>query len=198
MSANKEKRPSRGWLVDLLASYGLACVLLLCLFVLTILGTWYQRDYGLFAAKQRYFLSWFLWWNPSESFAIPVFPGVILSMLLLSINLLVGGLLRMRVHLRNVGVLIVHLGIVFMLLAGLVKTYGADEGYLRITEGQKASFFTNEREWEVAIWRIDDRGMGAELVIEHDFMADLRNEDARTFTSSELPFDLVLSQYADH
>ena len=49
------------WIWDWLASYGLACSLLFVLAILTILGTWHQRDHGLHQAELRYFHSWFLW-----------------------------------------------------------------------------------------------------------------------------------------
>ena len=136
-----------------LSSLELCCVLLLCLFVLTILGTFYQIDHGLYAAKKRYFESLLLW-HEVGGISIPVFPGGVACMLLLSVNMVLGGLLRARATARSIGVVIVHVGILFLLVAGLVKMISGEEGTLRLFEGQQSDYFESEHHWEVAIWEI--------------------------------------------
>ena len=119
------------------SSMKLAVVLLLILFVLTFLGTIAQVDHGLHAAKVRYFESWGIieWLGP-----VPVpLPGGFLTMLLLGINLVCGGLLTMRWQLRKAGILITHLGIAYLLFAGFVIHKFADEGGLILNEGDSAS-----------------------------------------------------------
>ena len=191
----KKERTPGVLVLDGLASYGLCCILLLCLFLLTILGTLYQVDNGLYAAKQRYFLSWFLWWSPAGGMSLPVFPGGILCMMLLAVNMLMGGLFRVRVARRNKAVVVVHLGIVFLLMAGLVKVQTADEGNLKLYEGQELDYFQNEYLWEVAVWEIGTGREAGEFVIEDPYFSDLTEDATRTFTSRDLPFDLVLSTY---
>ena len=71
----KNKRTPGELVVDGLASYGLCCLLLLCMFLLTILGTLYQVDNGLYAAKQRYFLSWFVWYSTEGGFRLHLAGG---------------------------------------------------------------------------------------------------------------------------
>jgi len=179
---------------ELLGSLGLCCVLLLCLFVLTVQGTLYQVDHGLFAAKERFFASWFIWVDVG-GVGLPVFPGGITCMGLTAINLIVGGILRLRWGWRVIGVFITHLGVVFMLVAGLVTHYFASEGQLKLHEGEQADYFIDAQRWEVAIWDTGLTGDGTEHVIEQELFEDLLGEGERTYTSDDLPFDLVLSGY---
>jgi len=103
--------------------------------------------------------------------------------------------LRLRIGWRGVGVMIVHLGILILLVAGLAKMVSGEEGILRLFEGQQSDYFESERLWEVAIWEIGGAEPVPEHVIEHSFFSDLDGSSSRTFTSKELPFDLVLSGF---
>ncbi len=180
-------------LLDLMGSYGLACMLLLCLFALTYQGTMFQVDHGLYQAKKRFFESWLVW-SEVGGVELPLFPGGVTCMTLLSVNLLVGGLLRLRLGQRTVGVAIVHVGIVFLLGAGMVKTITAEEGHLTLYEGEESDHFQSYELWDVAIWKAGGSGDTVAHVIEDKLLVDLEG-GARTFTSPHLPFDLVLSNF---
>ena len=94
--------------LDMLGSYGLACLLLLDLFLLTLFGTLYQVEHGLYQAQKIYFESWFV----VQSAPVPlVLPGGLLCMGLLAVNLFVGGMVRIQKSKRTVGVMVVHVGI---------------------------------------------------------------------------------------
>jgi hypothetical protein len=173
-----------------LSSFWLCCLLLLALFVLTIFGTLYQVDHGLHEAKQIYFHSWFLF-----SHGIPIFPGGLFCMSLLAVNLLLGGFVRIKWRLRNVGVLIVHIGIVLLLGSGLTKIITSEEGHLSVVEGTSQNFFESYTLWEVAIWEVNNREATQEFVIEDSFFSDLTEGGRRTFSSPELPFELELSNF---
>ena len=196
-----ERRKSIGKLVlDLFGSYGLACLLLLCLFILTIRGTWHQKDAGLYEAKKIFFESWFVW-GEFAGVKVPTFPGGVLVMSLLAINMIIGGLWRLRINQRTIGVAIIHVGIAFMMFAGLVKLETADEGYLTLFEGRESDHFVDYHLWEVAIWNADaaqSSGGAVEHLITDDVFADLAGDRTRTFTSSELPFDVALSNFVPH
>ncbi|MCP4091933.1 MAG: cytochrome c biogenesis protein ResB [Planctomycetes bacterium] len=187
--STQSKSPGRH-VFDVLSSFWLCCLLLLALFVLTIYGTLHQVENGLYDAKQVYFHSWFLWLG-----SVPIFPGGLLCMSLLSVNLLCGGFIRIKWHSRNFGVLIVHIGIVLLLGSGLTKIITAEEGHLSVVEGSSQDFFESYQLWEVAIWELNNRDATQELVIENDSFSDLDGEASRTFTSESLPFDLVLSGF---
>ena len=196
--AAAERLPGSGSIgarvMDLLGSYGLACLCLFALFVLTFQGTLYQVDHGLYAAKQRFFESWFVWTDVA-GMSVPTFPGGLTSMSVLALNLLVGGLIRLRVTKRNVGVAIIHVGIVFMLCAGLVKLAVADEGHLTLFEGERSSHFVSYNLWEVAIWKGGETGDTVVHLIDDEHITDLTDGRSRTFTSPDIPFDLRLSGF---
>ena len=137
------------WLWSVLSSMKLAVVLLVLLGVLTWLGTLAQIEDGLWKAQKNYFESWFLvadlelgWWGqpvlPDENgkgfvLRIPL-PGAYPVMALLFVNLLVGGFVRMKWQARNAGVLVVHVGIAMLLLAGFVKMEFSYSGGLALWE----------------------------------------------------------------
>ena len=76
-----------------LGSNGLATILLIVLFLLTLLGTWEQTNTGLYEVQKRYFDS--LFFPLSDDLPIPI-PGAYLVLMLLSLNLVVGGVYRVR------------------------------------------------------------------------------------------------------
>ncbi|MDP7062845.1 MAG: cytochrome c biogenesis protein ResB [Planctomycetota bacterium] len=175
---------------DVLSSFWLCCVCLLALFVLTIYGTIHQVDHGLYDAKDVYFHSYFLKWN-----GIPIFPGGLLCMSVLCINLVLGGFVRIKWASRNVGVLIVHVGILVLLISGMVKIQNSDEGHLQIIETLSKDYFQSSLDWEVAIWEVHDVDDAQEFVIQDASFTDLEVGASRTFTSDSLPFELTLSGF---
>jgi hypothetical protein len=204
----RAKRSFGQLVLHVLSSFGLVCVCLLCLFFLTIFGTLHQIDHGLYDAKQKFFNSWFLW-TELGGVNLPVFPGGVLTMSVLAMNLLVGGILRIHWRSRSAGVIIIHFGITFLLIAGLVKMTRAVEGHLTLWEEDRLSTTTRENRsdhftsytlWEIAIWELDATERrtvadGTELIIPNEHLVDLDEGARRTFSSSELPFDLTLQGF---
>ena len=157
--ASDGKNPLVG-LMDILASFGLAILLLFCLFVLTFFGTLYQVEHGLYVAVNRYFESWFLWTDVG-GVSVPIFPGGITCMSLLALNMVMGGLIRLRISSRNISVVIIHLGILFLFLAALVKMTSSQEGHLTLFEGERSNTYDSYQLWEVAIWEVPESGSRA-------------------------------------
>jgi hypothetical protein len=179
-----------------LGSYGLACTLLFCMFLLTLLGTLAQVGEGLFAVQKRYFESWYVL-QPVGPLSIPL-PGGALCMGLLALNLLVGGLVRIRKTAATAGILVVHVGIVVMMVAALVKWRFSEDGFLRLFEGQQSDAWSSWHEWEVAIWDASEKSGVRELLIPQSHFSDLAEGRQRTCTSERLPFRVVLSHYAEN
>src|SRR5262245_37333843 len=108
----------------LLSSFGFAAILLVFLTLLTWLGTLEQVEHGLYETQKKYFESIFLvhWvglrlpWIADGAFewahvSLPVpLPGVYLLLSLLLLNLLCGGIVRMRKDRARLGILVAHLG----------------------------------------------------------------------------------------
>ncbi len=186
-----------------LGSYALCCMCLFALFILTLFGTLYQVENGLYDAKQTFFNSWFLW-AELGGVKFPYFPAGVLSMSVLTINLIVGGLLRIRWSVKNTGVIIIHFGIVFMMAASLGKLTNSVEGHLTLWEGDNPRTQVDERAsahfvsytlWEIAIWEVNKEVNSTELLVPDDSFSDLKGTASRKFTSPELPFDLTLKGF---
>jgi hypothetical protein len=174
---------------EFLASYGFATVLFLLLLLLTFLGTMEQVNMGLFETQQKYFNSWFL---VHEFFGrIPVLlPGVTLLLILLSINLVAGGIIRIRKKKTTLGVLIAHFGILFMLFGGLVQYVFAEDGHMTLYEGQRSNVFTSYYDWEISI------SDGAkEYIVSGDRFQDMTPAESREFVLAGVPFDLKVKGY---
>lgn len=191
------KKPSLGeHIFDLAASYGFACILLGFLFVLTFLGTIEQMDHGLFEVQKKYFESLFLVHWLGGTVPLPL-PGVYLVLILLGVNLVAGGLLRIRKSKATVGVIVIHIGILIMLAAGFVKLKMSSDGGLTLYENESSDDYQSHFEWEVAIWDSAQTTSVKELLIPNDDIVDLGGERKRTFESKDkaLPFTLELSHF---
>ncbi len=125
------RRIGRG-IVALFSSYGLAVVVLLLLLVLTYLGTLAQRTDNLYNVQKRYFESLFVV-ESLGSVPIPI-PGAYLLLAILFVNLLVGGIVRVRKSWSRAGILITHVGILLLLIAGFIEFRTSTKGYLAIEE----------------------------------------------------------------
>ncbi len=219
------------------SSFGLATVVLSLLFLVTFLGTLEQVEHGLFESQLKYFESWFV---PSidvacclramhipyqGSFDLPVhiMPGGLLLMIVLAVNMTLGGIVRLRkecawlaklpVRLvtgrakelspapRAVGVFIAHASIIFMLLAGLVSLCFKKDGAMMLREGQASDEFMSFHDSVVEIERLLPAaadGKRTAFVIDGGQFEDLTSGKGRAFTHKDLPFDLMLMNYEEN
>lgn len=177
-----------------LGSFWLACLCLFMLFLLTIFGTLYQVDHGLYAAKKVFF-GWdfapMIMWGRTVAYL----PGTATVLAVLSLNLTVGGILRIRWTWKNAGIIIIHFGIIYLIVAGLVKMTSGKEGHLRLWEGDQRDFFTSFELWEVSVWEQKGGNQGAEFIIPDEHFTDLVGDATRKFTSPHLPFELTLGGF---
>jgi hypothetical protein len=219
-----------------LGSFGFAVVLLLFLLVLTWLGTLEQVELGLYETQKKYFDSmWLVHWTEKLAFkwpwsdAEPLFrlpsipiplPGVYLLLALLMLNLVVGGILRLKKDVRRLGILVAHLGIVLMLAAGFVKyrwsyegnlplwpvewvsrgvdpvalAMRGDDSYLNAPRKPESNEFHSYQEWELVVHEAVDEGVVREHLVSMRDWIDLDPGRQRTFTSDALPFDVAVTR----
>lgn len=177
----------------LLSSFGLACTLLLLLALLTWLGTLEQVHSGLFDVQKKYFESFYLV-HDFGPVSLPL-PGANLVMCLLAVNLIVGGILRLRKSWTKVGVLVIHLGIVMLLIAAFVKNYHSQEGHLTLFEGQSSNAYQSYYRWEIAVARDFGDGQQQEFLAPQEDFMHATGHASVTLKSSELPFELDLSHF---
>ncbi len=172
-----------------LGSLKLTVVLLACLTLLTFVGTLAQVDKGLFDAQRLYFDSWVVL-HPVRYLTIPL-PGGQLVMVVLFVNLLIGGFLRIRRSKRLVGVYVAHVGIALLLLAGFVKLHHSDDGYLALFEQDRANYFESHYHWELVV----AGPSGREFVVPEATLLEATDHRVR-LQHVDLPFDLRIEGFA--
>ena len=90
---------------------------------------------------------------------------------LFTINLLVGGLVRIRKSKQTIGVIIAHVGIALMMIGGLVEHATSDYGRIVLHEGEQNEF-QEYAGWEVAIWDADAESGVQEYIIPETHFSD--------------------------
>lgn len=219
---------------DFFRSFGLATTVLTLLLLVTYLGTIEQVEHGLFESQKKYFESFFVdkidvacclraMHIPYKgSFDLPVYilPGGYLLMILLGINMALGGIARLKKECiwlaklplrlvtgrfkelspapRAVGVLIAHASIVFMLLAGLVSLYFKKDGAMSLREGQTSDEFISFHDSVIEIERLvpaSKDGKRSAWVIDGGEFQDLGAGKGRTFANKDVPFELMVKNY---
>lgn len=197
--APRRELPPRSplWLlVGLLSSMRLTVVLLLLLAALTFTGTLAQTQDGIYYVQKQYFESWFVLVPAALGLKLPL-PGALPVMGLLFVNLLVGGVVRLKLHLRNAGVLIAHLGIALLLVAGFVKLEMSDVGFLTLYEQQTGSLLRSMHEWEVALLRRDGDGV-VERTLPGAAVEAATGDHRLRVDDPTLPFVVELHDFAEH
>jgi len=180
--------------INFLGSFKLAFVLFLLLFWLTFWGTLAQADMALYDVQIKYFESIFVvyWAGPVP---IPMLGGYLLLSILF-VNLLVGGMLRMRFSVRTIGVVICHFGVLFLLVGSFIEFKRATKGAMLLYPGDESNEYQSHNEWEVAVEGPNPEGGVREYVIPADHFTGLSEGESTRYKHADLPFDVVLSDYA--
>ena len=178
---------------DFFASFGFAVVLLLFLLLLTFLGTLDQVENGLYYTQQKYFNSLYV---VHEFFdVVPVLlPGTYLLLALFLVNIVCGGIIRIRKNWKKPGIIIGHIGIITLLVGAFVTFHYSDSGNMRLAEGQSSNEFVSYYDWVIEIGRPEETD--ELLIVDDDDFIDLDPGESRTFYSDDLPFDVTLSGFA--
>lgn len=193
-------KPAQSWLgrtVDVLSGFGLATITLLLLGVLTWFATLEQIDNGLYPTLTKYFHWKALFLIPEvngKMVPLPLPGGYWVSALLL-VNMILGGIIRIRKGWRHYGNLIAHFGIVFMLLGGGVAHHFSERGNMAIGEGESSNTAEDYFEYVVEVAEIIDGKAEKIHVIRGKDIDDLEGARLRTFRLPEMPFDLQLTGY---
>ena len=111
-------------------------------------------------------------------------------------NLFLGGIIRIRKSPKTIGVVISHFAILFMVAAGAVSYHFAKEGNMTLAEGQTSDEFRSFHERVIEIEPYVPSGEERRVyVIDQGLYMDLGPGKGRTFTHSELPFDLMITNW---
>ena len=173
------------------SSMGTSCVLLILLALLTWLGTLEQTQTGLYEVQRKYFESFVLVHQVGN---VPILlPGANLVMSLLFLNLLVGGLVRIRKSWSTAGIIVAHVGIAMLLVSALVKHRFSEDGHVTLFEGQQRAHFESWFRWELALSEDLGNGSVRERVIPDERIVEARDRVVR-IVSPDLPFALEIER----
>jgi hypothetical protein len=189
-------RRALDFVVRVLSSYALAITVMLLMLVLTYFGTLEQKHRSIYDVQRDYFESWVVVhrWETPVGLAIPVpLPGATLLLGLLGLNLLVGGIVRLRKRAATVGILIAHVGIFVLLSGGLVEFFFSEKGKLALRTGREGDEFEAYFEWDLVIAEPLDGGGVREHVLPYERLERLHDGRFARFTSDRLPFDVRVS-----
>lgn len=170
-----------------LASLKISVLGLLWLFVLTLWGTIAQVQVGLYEAQERFFYSFVLW-----VFGYIPLPGGRFILWLLFVNLMAATLTRFIKYRkkRYAGLIIVHLGLLFYLVAAFVVFHGSVESTVHLAEDQETAFSTSYHQWEIVL--LNPGTMTGHLID----VDQLLNEE--TVSVEALGVTLAVKEYAEN
>ena len=180
-------------LVDLFSSLGLSAVLLALLGLLTWLGTLEQVEHGLYDVQKKYFESWGLI-HRAGPVPIPL-PGASLVLALLTVNLVVGGLIRIRKGWSMAGILVTHVGILMLIGAGFVKWKFSDEGHVTLYEGESADYYQSYYLTELVVTHAGEEGGWVERTVPVAVFDEATGSVPVVLRPETLPFDVELRHY---
>jgi hypothetical protein len=180
-----------------LSGFPLATVLLLLLLALTWLATLEQIDHGLYATLNKYFSWKSLFLIPEiQGKKIPVIlPGGYYVCAVLLVNMILGGVVRIRKGPKQIGNLIAHFGIVFMLIAGGVAHHFEERGNMAIYPGASSNVAEDYHEYVIEVAEVKNGEQDKFHVVRGEFLTDLTGGKQRRFDFKDLPFSIVVSGY---
>ncbi len=180
-------------ILNTLGSYGLCVFLLAALFLVTFLGTIGQDRIGMYPAIKMYFES-FYFIEKVGPISVPL-PGAISLMGLLGVNLALGGFVRMRKNKRTLGILIVHVGMACLLVAGMVRMITATESNVMLYEGSQTNCAVSYDHLEVAVMDLQGDPTSNEWAARHAAFDGLTGDNVCIVSEEGLPFDLHLQHF---
>lgn len=135
-------------LIKTAASLKLTVFCLLFISILVVWGTFYQVDFGIYAAQKRFFDSWFF----LIAGLIP-FPALKSVIAVLAVNLLASGACRFSFRVGKIGILLMHIGTVALIVGTAFSSFLIKESMLSLFEGEKSNISIKQSEWEIAFFK---------------------------------------------
>lgn len=190
-------------LFGFLSSMGLGVVCLLILGVLTWLSTleMSEQGKGLFVTSQKYYDSKAFFVVPElGGKALPiVLPGAYWTSAVLFVNLLLGGIVKLRKTAKYAGIFMAHLGILLLLVVGFFDHHMAVYGQMSLLKNGTYDFIRKQDAPSVEVFKYDSEGAKQKpYVIKQEMLRDLEGSNKREFIFDDLPFDLVIRGFVQH
>ena len=196
----KAPKSLAGKIFDLLSGFGLATITLLLLGLLTWFATLEQIDNGLYPTLTKYF-SW------KSPFLLPEINGKMVPLPLpggywvcavLLVNLILGGVIRIRKGWKHAGNIISHFGIIFMLVGGGVAHHFSERGNMAVGQGDSSNAAEDYFEYVVEVSEVIGDKLGPIQVIRGNEIDDLKDAKSRVFRLPNMPFDIEITGYQEN
>ena len=139
-------------LLDGLASLRLTVALLVLSMLLVLLGTLEQVHWGVWHVQKEYFTSWYCFYPMDETARarMPLPGGFLLGGLLIA-NLAFAHFRHFKSGLRNLGISMIHGGLLLLLVGGFVTAVYQEESAMVIPEGESRTYSEAFREFEISL-----------------------------------------------
>jgi hypothetical protein len=199
MSDSKKPKSLGARLFRIFSGFELAVVCLSLLFILTFFGTIEQQWFGLWSTIHKYFDFQSLWVLPTRGDGKIIFlplPGAYWVIVVLSINMLLGGIIRARKGWKKAGTLISHFAILFLLVAGAVSSFYKEEGHMRVLQGEKSDYAQKLFKHDIEIFKYDKEGNREQpAIVRSKHIKALGEKDKLSATFEKFPFTLKVDHY---
>jgi hypothetical protein len=134
------------------SSLHLTILNLLGIILLVFFGTLEQGRSGLYITQEIYFHSWAIYFTvPWTSLSLPLFPGGYLFACVLLINIFSAIFCRFRFRWKNLGILLIHLGLALLIIGELYTSTFAVESQMTVRVGETADYSTSFNEVELIV-----------------------------------------------
>jgi len=165
------------------------CLALGCMIVFW--GTLAEVHLGLFKAQNEFFRSFFVYWTPSGTgLHIPIFPGGYFIGAMLLANLFLAHFRYSRSGVRNIGILLIHLGVILLLLGQMLADFLSRESVLHLHIGETKNYSESSRVFELAVADTSRCDSNSVITIPCPLLARRGGVD-----SPELPFTLRVKTF---
>lgn len=177
-------------LIKFFASLRLTVVLLAFGMIVIFAGTLAQVPLGLYKAQNDFFRSFFVYWQPTGTWKMPVLPGGYLVGGLLLINLVAAHAERFTFSRKKAGIWLAHTGIILLLVGQLSTDMLATESQLHLRTGEVKNYSESDRNYELAVIDTTDKDFNKVVAIPQNKL--LKQGD---ITDPDLPFTVRVDKY---
>lgn len=199
MTDSKKQRSLGGRIFRVLAGFEIAVACLSLLFILTFFGTIEQQWFGLWTTIEKYFDYQSIIVQPVRGDGKLIFlplPGAYWVIVVLSVNMFLGGIVRARKGWKKLGSLVSHFAILFMLVAGAVSSLYKEEGQMRVLQGEKSDYAQKLFKHDIEIFKYSDDGDREQpAIVRSEHIKALGAKEQLEATFEKFDFTLQIDQY---
>ncbi len=186
------------------SSFLLAAIVLILLTIVTLAGTLAQKEMGLHGGVKEFFHSYKFSVFDASPFGGTIFgkpiliplPGGMTLMIILFINMTLGGLVHVRKRARGVPNLIIHSGMLFLLVSGFITHKMKRDGYVALYPGSSTNRAQSYKDWQIEVYELDENDAAKKAtVIPWENLKPIGDEGSQVFTSKEWPFSVKVENF---